>query len=104
MLRKLVLTSLLVAGAAAAAVSPADARGWTYTGPHGATITHWGSGPCCYRGGVAVGAIAGFAVGTAVGVAAAARPVLPPPVVYAPPPVVYAPPVIYAPGAYYYVR
>lgn len=112
MLRKLALISLLIAGTAAAAVSPAYARDWTYTGPHGATVTHWGwgpgprhwgPGPCCYGGRVAVGAVAGLAVGTAVGVAAAARPV-PPPVVYAPPPVVYAaPPVVYAPGGYYYV-
>jgi hypothetical protein len=93
------MASMVAAGTAGIAM-PANARGWTYTGPHGATVTHWGGprggywgrGPCCFGGGV----VAGLAVGTAVG-AAVARPVVPPPVVYAPPPVVYAP------GGYYYV-
>jgi len=100
MLRKIMVPSLVVAGTAMAAASPAYARGWTYTGPHGATVTHWGGrpGPCCFAGGVAAGAVAGLAIGTAVGVAAAARPVVPPPVVYSAPP-----PVVYAPGGYYYV-
>jgi hypothetical protein len=101
MLRKIMVTSLVVAGLPTAAASPAYARGWTFTGPHGATISHWGPGPhwgpCCFGGGVAAGAVAGLAVGTAVGVAATARPVVPPPVVYAAPPVVYPPP------GYYYV-
>ena len=77
--RKLALTSLLLAGTATVAGSPAYAREWTYTGPHGRTVTHWGwgpgphwgPGPCCYGAGVAAGAVAGLAVGTAVGVAAA---------------------------------
>jgi len=100
MIRKLMLSSVVAAGLGMAAVSPARAGGWTYTGPHGAWVTHWGwghgphwgPGPCCYGAGVAAGAIAGLAVGTAVGVAAAH-----PPAVYAPPPVVYAPGYYYAP-------
>jgi hypothetical protein len=107
MIGRTVLASLLLAGTVASAVTPAYAGGWTYTGPHGRTVSAWGAGwgtgphgwgpgPCCYGGGVAAGAIAGLAVGTAVGVAAASRPVVPPPVVYA------APPVVYAPGHYYY--
>ena len=40
MLRKIMVTSLVVAGLATAAASPAYARGWTFTGPHGATISH----------------------------------------------------------------
>ena len=114
MIGRTILASLLLAGTVASAVTPAHAGGWTYTGPHGRTVSAWGTawgtgphgwgpGPCCYGGGVAAGAIAGLAVGTAVGVAAASRPVVPPPVVYAAPPVVYAaPPVVYAPGHYYY--
>jgi len=108
MIRKLMLSAVVVGGMGLYAASPASARGWTYTGPHGATVTHWGwghgphwgwgpgphwgPGRCCYGAGVAAGAVAGLAVGTAVGLAAAAHP----PVVYAPPPVVYAP-------GYYYV-
>ena len=107
MIRKLMLVSALAAGTAMAAAAPAQAGGWSYTGPRGGTATFnhwggpdrsWGRGPCCY-GGAAAGAAAGLAVGTAVGIAAATRPayVVPPPVVYAPPPVVYAP------RGYYYV-
>jgi hypothetical protein len=105
MIRRITLTSLVAAATAMAAIAPAYAGTWTYTGPHGAVVNHWGpgphywgSGPCCYGGAVAAGAIAGLAVGTVVGAAAASRPVYvaPPPVVYAPPPVVYAP------GPYYY--
>ncbi len=103
MMRNLILTSLLAVGTVVA-TAPAYAGGWTYSGPHGANVTrwggpgygYWGHGPCCFGGGVAVGAAAGLAVGTAVG-AVAARPVVPPPIVYAPPSVVYAP------GGYYYV-
>lgn len=102
-LRKVMPPSLLSAGTAMAA-KPTFARGRTYVGPHGATITHWvgpnwhgwhgwrpgphwGPGPCCYGAGVAAGTVADLAVGAAVGVAAATRPGVAPPVVYAP----YAP-------------
>lgn len=107
--RKLCLASALCLGAAAAATVPAHAGGWSYTGPHGGTATfshwggpgYWGRGPCCYGYGAGAAAVAGLAVGTAVGVAAASRPAYP--VYAAPPPVVYAaPPVVYAPGGYYY--
>lgn len=105
--RKFLTTSILAVGTAMATIAPAYAGGWSYTGPHGAYVTHWGPGPyhgpCCYGGRVAAGAIAGLAVGTAVGVAVASHPAyVAPPVVYAPPPVVYvAPaPVVYAPGYY----
>jgi hypothetical protein len=108
MFRKLMLTAGLAASVAMATASPAFAGGWVATGPHGVIVGHrghalgywgWGHGPCC-GGAVAAGAIAGLAVGTAVGIAAASRPV------YAAPRVVYAapPPVVYAPVPYYYVR
>ncbi|HUC18501.1 MAG TPA: hypothetical protein VMA37_12540 [Acetobacteraceae bacterium] len=96
MVRKFVLASILCAGTAVAAV---PAHAW-YGGPYYRP-------PCCYGGAVAAGAVAGLAVGTAIGVAAASHPayVVPPPVVYAPaPPVVYAPPpVVYPPPHVVYV-
>jgi len=66
-------------------------------------VTHWGWGPreCCYGAEVVAEAVIGLGVGTAVGVAAAARPMAPS-VVYAPPPMIYAAPsVVYPPGYYY---
>lgn len=118
--RSLSAAAVLTAVTMAALAAPVHAGGWSFTGPHSntATFNHWGGGyyghgyyghwPCCYSGGaVAAAGIAGLAVGTAVGVAAASHPayVAPPPVVYAaPPPVVYAPPpVVYAPPPTYYV-
>jgi hypothetical protein len=113
MVRKLILASLLMAGAAAVTATPAFANGFaSWSGPRGGGSASWsgahygsyGRSGCCYGGGIAAGAVAGLAVGTAVGVAAASRAPYPvaPVVVYAPPPVVYAaPPVVYAPGGYY---
>jgi len=119
MIRKLILTLILTGGTATAYVSPAHAQGAAYWGPHGAAVTHsgppgnhfYGGGPCCYRHHSAgAAAVAGLAVGAAIGIASRpayrAPPVVAyvaPPVVYAAPPVIYtAPPVVYAPGAYYY--
>jgi hypothetical protein len=112
MIRKLMLASAVVAATAAAVISPADASGWYYHGPHGgyAWGYHggygyhgWGYHGCCYGGGaVAAGAAAGVVAGAAIGAAAARPAYVIPPVVYAPPRVVYAaPPVVYAPPAYY---
>lgn len=102
MIRNTLIATLWAAGMAMS-VSPAHANGWAYTGPHGATVTHWGAGPhywgpgpCCYGRGVVAGTVAGIAVGTAVGIAAAR------PTYVVPPPVVYAPAPAYPPGYYYY--
>jgi hypothetical protein len=120
--RKPILAGLLSCAFLLGAAAPALANGWTYTGPHGATVHHWGPAPypyhpypyhpCCGygAGAVAAGAVAGLATGLAIG--AATHPVPPPvyvapaPVVVAPAPVVVVPPprpVYVAPGAYYYV-
>lgn len=85
MLRKFAMTTLLLGGLATVAVSPAEAR-WWYAGPHAVVVArpawhYWGPAHCCFGGGV----IAGLAVGTAVGVAAAGRPQA-----------------VYAPAPYYY--
>jgi hypothetical protein len=112
----LVLTSSTVTAANAGTV--------TYWGPHGAAVVHTPAPWCCYGHGTPGAAVAGLAVGTAIGAAAAsAHPVyptpypypgaspyvvapayvVPRPVIYAPAPVVVAPPpVIYAyPPGYY---
>lgn len=114
MIRKLVLTILLTAGTATTYVFPARAQGAAYWGPHGAAIIHsgppgghyYGGGSCCYRHhSTAAAAVAGLAVGAAVGIASRPAYSAPPVVAYVAPPVVYAaPPVVYAPGAYYYPR
>ena len=115
MIRKLSF-ALLIAGTTTTYAFFADAQGAAYWGPHGAAIVHsgppggrfYGGGSCCYRHhGAAAAAIAGLAVGTAVGIAS--RPVYrapqvvgyaAPPVIYASPPVVYAAPV----NPYYYAH
>lgn len=112
--RKPLLASLLGCTLLLGATAPAMANGWTYYGPHGGSVTHWGPGPyhscCAYgAGAVAAGAIVGLATGLAI---ATAHPVPPPPVYVAPVPVVVAPapvvitapprPIYVAPGAYYY--
>jgi len=99
MIKKIALACSLIAGAALAVASPAEA--WTAVGPNGG-VAHgggyhghygWGRG-CCYGGGaVAAGVAAGAVVGAA---AASARPV------YYPAPVYVPPHYVYAPG--YYVR
>ena len=114
MIRTLVLTLLLTAGTTTTYVSCAHAQGAAYWGPHGAAIIHsgppgghpYGGGSCCYRHhSAAAAAIAGLAVGTAVGIASRPAYRAPQVVGYVAPPVIYAaPPVVYAPGAYYYPR
>ncbi len=75
MIRKFMLASAVVAATAVAVISPADAAGWYYHGPHGGYA--WGyHGGWGYHGwGYGGGAVAtGLAVGAIAG-AVAARPV-----------------------------
>lgn len=113
MMRKIMLAALVMTGSAAAAVFPAYAGQpyygsgyghYGYPGGYGHPYSGAYGHPAPYYGGGA--AIAGLAVGTAVGLALAPRPVYvtPPPVVYVAPSVSYPQPaMVYAPGSYYYV-
>lgn len=93
--------ALLLAG-----LSPAMAAGWSYTGPHGGSVTRWGAPPPPHyyhygysSGAVAAAGVVGLATGLAIG--ATTQPPPPPPVIVAPPPpplTVYVTP---APGYYY---